>query len=44
MKRRDLFKGSLAVSALALGGRPLAAFPAPAVEFPKAPGLTKSVA
>jgi 2-methylcitrate dehydratase PrpD len=44
MKRRDLFKGSLAVSALALGGRPLAAFPASAVEFPKAPGLTKSVA
>ena len=44
MKRRDLFKGSLAVSAMALGARRLSAFPAPAAEFPKAPGLTKSVA
>ncbi len=44
MKRRDLFTGSLTVSAMALGTRRLSAFPAPAAEFPKAPGLTKSVA
>ncbi|HEY2083242.1 MAG TPA: MmgE/PrpD family protein, partial [Verrucomicrobiae bacterium] len=46
MNRRDLFKTSLAASALALtGGRiDTAAAPAPAAEFPKAPGLTKSVA
>jgi 2-methylcitrate dehydratase PrpD len=48
MNRRDLFKTSLAASALALTGHraaasPAAATPAPA-EFPKAPGLTKSVA
>src|SRR5258708_26642265 len=46
MNRRDLFKTSLAASALAMtGGRVDAApAPAPAAEFPKAPGLTKSVA
>ena len=44
MNRRDLFKNSLAVSALALTGRRVDASPAPAAEFPKAPGLTKSVA
>jgi 2-methylcitrate dehydratase PrpD len=44
MNRRDLFKNSLAVSALALGARHVSASPAPAAEFPKAPGLTKSVA
>jgi 2-methylcitrate dehydratase PrpD len=46
MNRRDLFKTSLAASVLALGGRRSDASPAPAVpaEFPKAPGLTKSVA
>src|SRR3984957_8406086 len=44
MNRRDLFKNSLAVSAMALGARHLSASPIPATEFPKAPGLTKSVA
>src|ERR1700730_13342743 len=44
MNRRDLFKNSLAVSALALTSRRVGASPAPAAEFPKAPGLTKSVA
>jgi len=43
MMRRDFFKNSLALSALAMGGDPLAASPAPAGEFPKAPGLTKYV-
>jgi 2-methylcitrate dehydratase PrpD len=47
MNRRDLLKSSLAASALALAGRRAdassAARPA-ATEFPKAPGLTKSVA
>src|SRR6476660_1170108 len=44
MNRRDLFKNSLAVSALALGRGRVEAAPKPAAEFPKAPGLTKSVA
>jgi 2-methylcitrate dehydratase PrpD len=46
MNRRDLFKTSLAASALALAGSRVdaAPAPAPASEFPKAPGLTKSVA
>ena len=44
MKRRDLFKNSLAMSAMALGARHVSASPSPAAEFPKAPGLTKSVA
>src|SRR5258705_12577217 len=44
MNRRDLFKNSLAVSALALGRGRLYASPGPAAEFPKAPGLTKYVA
>jgi len=45
MNRRDLFKSSLAVSALALTGARAEASPAyPPAEFPKAPGLTKSVA
>ncbi len=45
MNRRDLFKSSLAASALALtGGRQEAANYCPPAEFPKAPGLTKSVA
>ena len=44
MNRRDLFKNSLAISALALGARRVSASPRPAAEFPKAPGLTKSVA
>jgi hypothetical protein len=44
MNRRDLFKTSLAASALALTSGRLEASPAPAAEFPKAPGLTKSVA
>ena len=46
MDRRDLFKSSLAMSALALAGGGTEAFskPAPPAEFPKAPGLTKSVA
>jgi len=47
MKRRDLFKNSLAVSALAAltpAARRARAAPGPAAEFPKAPGLTRSVA
>ena len=49
MKRREWFQTSLAVSALALGARRFGAreahaAPAPATEFPKAPGLTRSVA
>src|ERR1700692_409129 len=44
MNRRDLFKNSLAVSALALTSGRVDASPAPPAEFPKAPGLTKSVA
>jgi len=44
MHRRDLFKSSLALSALALSGESSFASPAPPAEFPKAPGLTKSVA
>jgi 2-methylcitrate dehydratase PrpD len=48
MNRRDLFKSSLAASALALSGSRTEAAsrpaPNPAAEFPKAPGLTKSVA
>jgi 2-methylcitrate dehydratase PrpD len=44
MNRRDLFKTSLAASALALTGSRVDAAPAPPAEFPKAPGLTKSVA
>lgn len=46
MNRRDLFKTSLAASALALTGQRAAAEPAPAAsaEWPKVPGLTKSVA
>ena len=46
MNRRDLFKTSLAASALALAGKhaEAAAAAPPAAEFPKAPGLTKSVA
>src|SRR6476620_3140222 len=57
MKRRDLFKNSLAASALAglvtVAGRARrghaapgpapAAAPTPGQEFPKAPGLTKSI-
>src|ERR1700682_1506423 len=44
MNRRDLFKNSLALSALALTNGRMEASPAPAAEFPKAPGLTKYVA
>jgi 2-methylcitrate dehydratase PrpD len=50
MNRRDLFKGSLAASALALtssvaeASSSSAGAPTPAAEFPKAPGLTKAVA
>ena len=44
MNRRDLFKNSLAMSALALGRGRLRALPTPVAEFPKAPGLTKYVA
>src|SRR6266852_8306666 len=44
MNRRDLFKNSLVVSALALGRGRVYASPDPAAEFPKAPGLTKYVA
>ena len=46
MNRRDLFKTSLAASALALTGSRVDAAPVscPPAEFPKAPGLTKSVA
>src|SRR4051812_12247101 len=44
MNRRELFKTSLSFSALAAGAGTVSAEPAPAAEFPKAPGLTKSVA
>ncbi len=44
MNRRDLFKNSLVMSALALGRGRVYASPGPAAEFPKAPGLTKYVA
>ena len=50
MKRRDWFKNSLALSTLGAlaasgrGARRVHASPGPAAEFPKAPGLTKSVA
>ncbi len=47
MNRRDLFKSSLAASALALAGKTAEAAPTAActpAEFPKAPGLTKSTA
>ncbi len=49
MKRRDLLTNSLAVSGLAAlaltpRARRARAAPAPAAEFPKAPGLTRSVA
>jgi 2-methylcitrate dehydratase PrpD len=44
MNRRDLFKSSLAMSALALSPRKALAAPRAAAEFPKAPGLTKYVA
>jgi hypothetical protein len=46
MNRRDLIKTSLAASALALTSGRVEASPSPAAasEFPKAPGLTKSVA
>jgi 2-methylcitrate dehydratase PrpD len=47
MKRRDLFKHSLAASAvvaLAPRARRSAAAPEPTAAFPKAPGLTRSVA
>src|SRR5712691_1217306 len=43
MNRRDLFKNSLVMSALALGRGRVYASPGPAAEFPKAPGLTKYV-
>src|SRR6202171_404723 len=43
MERRDFFKNSLAMSALALSRGRLYASPGPAGEFPKAPGLTKYV-
>src|SRR5690242_5381583 len=43
MNRRELFKNSLALSALALGPTRIYAAPVPAAEFPKAPGLTKYV-
>jgi len=44
MNRRELFKNSLALSAVALTSARGEASPVPAAEFPKAPGLTKSVA
>src|SRR5579864_2533710 len=48
MKRRDFFKGSMAVAAVGMAANPLlanAATPEPCsdAEFPKAPGLTKYV-
>ena len=43
MIRRDFCKTSLALAGLALRGERPAAFPKPAEEFPKAPGLTKYV-
>src|SRR6266576_3529584 len=44
MNRRDLFKNSLAMYALAWSRGRVYASPGPAAEFPKAPGLTKYVA
>src|SRR3981189_2555715 len=44
MNRPDLFKNSLAISALAWTRGRVYASPGPAAEFPKAPGLTKYVA
>src|SRR3981189_1102417 len=44
MNRRDLFRNSLTLSTLAIGVKGVSAAPAAAAEFPKAPGLTKSVA
>lgn len=44
MNRRDLFKNSLAMSALAWSRGRMYASPHPPAEFPKAPGLTKYVA
>src|ERR1700716_3527414 len=44
MNRRDLFKNSPAMSALAWTRGRVYASPGPAAEFPKAPGLTKYVA
>ena len=44
MNRRELFRNSLVMSALALTSKRANASPGPAAEFPKAPGLTKSVA
>src|SRR5215472_12617512 len=46
MNRRDLFKNSLAASALALAGKTAEPSPDPAAaaEFQKAPGLTKATA
>src|SRR5216683_416854 len=44
MNRRDLFKNSLVMSALALGRGRVYASPGPTAEFPKALGLTKYVA
>src|SRR6202021_3083984 len=43
MIRRDFCKTSLALAGLALGGERAEAFPVPAEELPKAPGLTKYV-
>jgi hypothetical protein len=44
MKRRDLFSSSLALSALTLGKWRFCGSPDPVAGFPKAPGLTRSVA
>jgi 2-methylcitrate dehydratase PrpD len=44
MRRRDFFINSLAISAMTWRGGNTFAAPAPAEEFPKAPGLTKYVA
>src|ERR1700722_10658545 len=43
MIRRDFCKTSLALAGLVLRGKRAEAFPKPAEEFPKAPGLTKYV-
>src|ERR1700726_376080 len=43
MIRRDFCKTSLALAGLALGSERAEAFPVPAEELPKAPGLTKYV-
>src|SRR6202166_4539349 len=43
MIRRDFCKTSLALAGLALGSERAEAFPKPAEELPKAPGLTKYV-